>query len=455
MSNTREEREKRFWNNYIALLNERKVPTSKFQWYVRHCERFIQSYTEIRLRDHSKESISKYFSSLLQNPRLPYPAKLQVIDALSLLFLSIRSPLHKQIDWDYWKMSCKDLERNHPTVARNNLPVKQYEDKQLDKTDNEHSDEITKVIRAIRTKGFSIRTEKTYTHWINRFLSFNKNIDSNEINDQSIIAYLSYLSLDKGVSPATQSLALNAISFYFKSVLSREMGDIRNFVKAKKRQKLPVVLTTEEVSSILDALNGVQLLLVSLMYGGGLRLMEAVRLRVQDIDFGYQQIIIRNAKGNKERVVPLPVRLAKPFKDHISNVKEQHSADLKNNLGSVYMPSELVNKYGKSDKQWVWQYIFPSNKLSVDPITKAVRRHHLHETTIQKTVRNTARKLDIQKRVSCHTLRHSFATHNLERGMDIRTLQELLGHSDVSTTMIYTHTANFSKGKTSSPLDFL
>jgi integron integrase len=267
--------------------------------------------------------------------------------------------------------------------------------------------------------------------------------------------YLSYLALDREVAPATQAIVLNAVSFYFKAILEKELGDVRQFVKSRPRTKVPVVLTTQELSRILTELNGVQSLLVSLMYGCGLRLMEAVRLRVQDIDFGYQQIIIRNAKGNKERVVPLPVKLVDSMRAHILSIKKQHSEDIDNGLGSVYMSADLVKKYGKSDKQWVWQYVFPSAKHSVDPKNGAVRRHHIHESTLQKAVRTVARKVDISKRVSCHTFRHSYATHLLERGMDIRTVQELLGHSDVSTTMIYTHTANFSKGKTSSPLDFL
>jgi len=341
-------------------------------------------------------------------------------------------------------------------VARNNMPAPKQASPDLDtKGTSNNGPEIEKLIQVVRTKGYSIRTEKTYVHWVNRFLKFNTNLKSEALDDQSVIAYLSYLALDKGVSPATQALALNAISFYFKSVLTIELGDLSAFVKAKKRHKLPVVLTTDEVSTILTEMAGVQLLLVSLLYGGGLRLMEAVRLRIQDVDFGYQQIIIRNAKGNKERIVPLPVRVANSLKQQISDVKSQHKKDLQDGYGSVYMPAELVRKYGKSDKQWVWQYIFPSTKLSVDPKSKVIRRHHLHESTLQKAVRNTARKVNISKRVTCHTFRHSFATHNLERGMDIRTLQLLLGHSDVSTTMIYTHTANFSKGKTSSPLDFL
>lgn len=352
-------------------------------------------------------------------------------------------------------MSSKALEHNHETVARNNNPIKKYDGDDLNVNSVSNAVEIDKLVYVIRSKGYSIRTEKTYTHWVNRFLSFNTTRTTSVIDDQSVISYLSYLAAERGLSAATQALALNSISFYFKTVLLQELGDVSLFIKAKKRHKLPVVLAADEVLQILNELKGVQLLLVSLLYGCGLRLMEAVRLRIQDVDFTYQQIIIREAKGNKERLVPLPVKIADALKQHIFKMKIQHDEDLSAGNGSVYMPANLVKKYGKSDKQWVWQYIFPSTKLSVDPKSNGVRRHHLHESTLQKTVRNTARKANIAKRVTCHTFRHSFATHNLERGMDIRTLQQLLGHSDVSTTMIYTHTANFSKGKTSSPLDFL
>tara|TARA_R110002167_G_scaffold272029_1_gene478538 strand:+ start:137 stop:1507 length:1371 start_codon:yes stop_codon:yes gene_type:complete len=456
MSNITEENENRFWNNYIAILAEYEIKPDLYQWYVKHCERFIRSYTEIRLKSHTKETLSKYLSSIIKKTYLEVWQKRQAFDALKFLFLSIRSPLSHQIDWEYWNMSCKELERDHVTLARNNNPVRTELSTDHDlKGSTNNSPEIEKLIYVIRSKGYSIRTEKTYVHWVNRFLKFNANQKTESLDDQSVIAYISYLAVNKGVSPATQALALNAISFYFKSVLTQELGDLSAFIKAKKRHKLPVVLTSDEVISILKEVSGVQLLLVSLLYGGGLRLMEAVRLRVQDVDFGYQQIIIRNAKGNKERIVPLPVKISDSMKQHIIEMKRQHEIDIKDGFGSVYMPAELVKKYGKSDKQWVWQYIFPSTKLSVDPKTQIIRRHHLHESTLQKTVRNVARKLNIPKRVTCHTFRHSFATHNLERGMDIRTLQQLLGHSDVSTTMIYTHTANFSKGKTSSPLDFL
>jgi len=456
MSNVTDDNEKRFWNKYIALLEEHEVKPTTYRWYIQHCEQFIRYYTETRLKSHTPETLSQYFSSILENARLKSWQKRQTVDALKFLFLSIHSPLCNEVDWEYWKMSCKELEHDHVTLARNNISVPKQASSDLDtKGSSSNGPEIEKLIQVVRTKGYSIRTEKTYVHWVNRFLKFNANLKSKATDDQSVIAYLSYLAVDRGVSPATQALALNAISFYFKSVLTIELGDLSAFVKARKRHKLPVVLTTDEVSTMLNELTGIQLLLVSLLYGGGLRLMEAVRLRIQDVDFGYQQIIIRNAKGNKERIVPLPVKVASSLKNQISDVKSQHKTDLESGYGSVYMPAELVRKYGKSDKQWVWQYIFPSTKLSVDPKSKTIRRHHLHESTLQKAVRNTARKVNISKRVTCHTFRHSFATHNLERGMDIRTLQLLLGHSDVSTTMIYTHTANFSKGKTSSPLDFL
>jgi len=456
MSNTTSDSEKRFWNNYIALLEEHNVKPTTYRWYIQHCEQFIRCYTEIRLKSHTQETLSQYLSDILENTNLKPWQKTQAFDALKFLFLSIHSPISNKIDWEYWKMSCKELERDHTTLARNNTPIKKQLNSDMDsKGGYDNGPEIEKLIYVIRAKGYSIRTEKTYIHWVNRFLKFNVNLKSEAVDDDSVIKYLSYLAVEKGVSPATQALALNAIAFYFKSVLVIELGDLSAFVNAKKRQKMPVVLTTDEVSIMLNSLSGIQLLLVSLLYGGGLRLMEAVRLRIQDVDFGYQQIIIRNAKGNKERIVPLPVKIVDNLKQQISNVRNQHKLDLQNGYGSVYMPSELVKKYGKSDKQWVWQYIFPSSKLSIDPKSKIIRRHHLHESTLQKTVRNTARKVNIPKRVTCHTFRHSFATHNLERGMDIRTLQQLLGHSDVSTTMIYTHTANFSKGKTSSPLDFL
>ncbi|GAB1263118.1 integron integrase [Aurantivibrio plasticivorans] len=308
---------------------------------------------------------------------------------------------------------------------------------------------------AIRRLNYSIRTEKAYSDWVQRFLRFHKDATASDFQDSHIVAYIEHLAVKREVAPATQAAALNAIVFYFKHVLMRETGDFSDFIKAKRREKLPVVLTTEEVTKMLSAVDSIYYLLFALMYGCGLRVMELVRLRIQDIDFGYQQVVVREAKGNKERVVPLPSKLNNLLKTHLTNIKNQHDDDLSNGYGTVYMPPSLAKKYEPSSKQWVWQYVFPSHKVSVDPKSGLVRRHHVHETAVQRKVRETARAQGIHKRVTCHTLRHSFATHCLERGMDIRTIQSMLGHADVATTMIYTHLAQFSEGKTASPLDFL
>ncbi len=301
----------------------------------------------------------------------------------------------------------------------------------------------------------SIRTEKTYVDWIGKFLRFHGDKPVDSLVPENVVEFISNLAVERGLAPGSQSVALNALSFYFKQVRQQELGDISHFIHARPRQKLPVILSREEVASVLERVNGVHWLVISLLYGAGLRIMEAVRLRVQDIDFAYTQIIVRESKGNKERVVPLPARLIDPMKNHLRAVKSLHDQDLVEGFGSALMPTGAITKYGKSSTQWVWQYVFPSLKLSIDPRSGMTRRHHINESTIQKKVRNLARELEIPKRVGCHTFRHSFATHLLEKGVDIRTIQQLLGHADVSTTMIYTHLADFSKGKTSSPLDDL
>jgi len=453
------EQKKYFWNNYLTLLSESGVKPALLTWYVRHCETFIRQNEETRLKQHTPESVSSYLNELINSPKKQAWQKKQAIDALRYLFKCIRAPLHQEIDWDYWKISCKDLETDHDLNYRKNHPLVNTNvasstvRKKVD--EDALSSEINRLRIIIRRKNHSIRTEKAYSDWLLRFLKFSSHKDIAEIDSQDVVAFLEYLAIQRGVSPKTQSLALNALSYYFKNVRQKEIGDISHFVRAKPREKLPLVLTRNEVSAFLEQLKGVQWLVVSLLYGAGLRIMETVRLRVQDIDFGFNQIVVREGKGNKERVIPLPARLIQPLKDHLLKVKQQHENDLSQGHGSVFMPHTLEKKYGKSSQLWVWQYVFPSYKLSVDPRTDSIRRHHISESSIQKRVRNLSRQLTINKRVTCHSFRHSYATHLLERGMDIRTIQALLGHSDVSTTMIYTHLANFANGKTSSPLDDL
>nr|WP_245532090.1 integron integrase [Desulfobacter postgatei] len=239
------------------------------------------------------------------------------------------------------------------------------------------------------------------------------------------------MAVQRNVAESTQNQALNALVFFYDKVLKQPLGDIGNFVRAKRLRRLPVVLTRSEVAKILGQMAGTQKLMASLLYGTGMRLMDCVRLRVQDIDFGYQQIVIRDGKGKKDRMLPLPERLVNQLKTHLEAVHEIHETDLEKGLGETSLPNALEQKYPDGAKEWGWQYVFPSGRLSVDPRSGKTRRHHIHENGLQKAIKNAAQQANITKRVNCHALRHSFATHLLESGYDIRTVQELLGHADV------------------------
>ncbi len=252
---------------------------------------------------------------------------------------------------------------------------------------------------------------------------------------------MSDLAVRRNVSASTQSLALTSLVFFFSEVVGRPLGDM-GFARAKRPRRLPVVLTKNEVRQLLSQMTGVYALMAGLMYGTGMRLMECVRLRVKDIDFDYGTITVRDGKGSKDRIVPLPKRYEAELKSHLETIKSLHASDVAQGHGEVYLPNALAVKYPNAAREWGWQYVFPASRLSVDPRTGAVRRHHLHETSLQKAIKQAAKKSAIAKQVNSHALRHSFATHLLEAGSDIRTVQELLGHADVSTTMIYTHVMN-------------
>ena len=458
MSNTNDELKKQFWNNYLAILSENQVKPSSHRWYICHCEHFINSNRRIRLKQHTKQTLSKYLNKLLHQKTTDAWQKRQAIYAIQLLFRSIQSQLYKDIDWDYWKASVSDQSEEFESNYRRNHQIGGI-DHSFNKVSDAGRAKLKPILDqtrlAIRRLNYSIRTEQSYVDWLLRFLIFHQSVSKQSLNEDHIVAFIEYLAVRREVAPATQAAALNAIVFYFKKVRKQEIGDFSDFVRAKKKHKMPVVLTQREIAQLLSELSGVYFLVGSLMYGCGLRIMEAVSLRVQDLDFGYQQVVVRESKGNKERVVPLPVKLITPLKSHLEAIRNQHREDLNNAYGSVYLPSLVGNKFRPSSKDWLWQYVFPSLKLSVDPNSALVHRHHINETAVQRQVKKTGIKLGIQKRVTCHTLRHSFATHLLERGMDIRSIQEMLGHVDVSTTMIYTHVAKFAEMKATSPLDFL
>lgn len=298
---------------------------------------------------------------------------------------------------------------------------------------------LDQVRNTLITKHYSIRTEEAYLYWIKHFILFHKKKHPSELNEYHISEYLSFLAVEKMVSASTQNQAMSAILYLYREVLVLQIPDIPGIKSAKKPAKLPVVYTQKEVKKVFLFMDEKYKLMAGLLYGSGLRLMECIRLRIKDVDFSYKQIIVRDGKGNKDRITPLPLNIIEPLKGHLEKVKLIHQNDLNDGYGAVYLPYALQRKYPNANKEWCWQYVFPSQKRSKDPRGGHYRRHHLDEAVLQRTVKKAIRDAKIIKPGSCHTLRHSFATHLLEDGYDIRTVQELLGHNDVRTTMIYTH----------------
>ncbi len=312
---------------------------------------------------------------------------------------------------------------------------------------------LPQVRAAIRAKNYSLRTERTYVSWVRRFILFHNKRHPREMGAPQIEAFLTHLAVDLNVAASTQNQALSALLFLYREVLRIEIDDPLNSVRARKPKRLPTVLSREEVQDVLRFISGVYQLMAKLLYGGGLRVMECTRLRVKDVDFSQHQLLIRAGKGHKDRVTILPDRLHQPLQDHLTRVHQLHQEDLDQGFGSVYLPYALDRKYPNASREWAWQYVFPATRLSMDPRSGFLRRHHVSASALQKAVRTAARRAGIPRHATCHTFRHSFATHLLEAGYDIRTVQELLGHKDVSTTMVYTHVLNRGGLAVRSPLD--
>jgi len=306
----------------------------------------------------------------------------------------------------------------------------------------------------IRVKHYSIRTEQAYVQWVKRYLFFHGMRHPKEMGKPDVEAFLTALAVERNVAASTQGQALAALLFLYKEVLHIELPWLDEVTRAKRPARLPTVLTREEVRGLVQQVDDpLMSLIVQLLYGSGMRLLEGLRLRVKDVEFSRQEIVIRDGKGAKDRVTMLPASLADRLKAHIAVVKKQHDADLVSGRGEVWLPAALAVKYPNAPKEWAWQYVFPAAGFSTDPRSGVVRRHHVDDKRVQRTVKLAAAKAGIAKQVSPHALRHSFATHLLESGYDIRTVQELLGHSDVSTTMIYTHVLNKGGRGVVSPLD--
>ncbi len=452
----------RFWDKYIEKTRAYNISDSTARWYVIHVERYIKYHAKLRLRLHTASELTDYFEDLgRKKTTLDWHFR-QVVNALRILFIDVLKlewadtyPWNEKID------SAKALPASHPTVVESaERVVLLANDTQNKSLTHElqclYPSPFERLITEIRQRHYSIRTEQAYLAWLVRFIVFNNKRDPLLLLSKDITRFLEHLVVNRNVSASTQSQALNALMFFYKNVCGRSDEDIGHFVRAKKPKKLPVVLSRQEVKKVLKHIqNDTHKFIAALMYGSGMRLMECVRLRVQDVDTDYKMITVRCGKGRKDRLVPLPERSIKKIKEQIEKVKDIHIKDIELGLGEVFMPFALSRKYPNASKELRWQFLFPSINNAVDPRSGVVRRHHIHHNNIQKSIKKAGDKAGIRKRVSSHVLRHSFATHLLETGSDIRTVQELLGHSDVSTTMIYTHVLNRPGLSVLSPFDSL
>jgi integron integrase len=312
---------------------------------------------------------------------------------------------------------------------------------------------LDQVRELILVRHYSIRAEQAYLGWIKQYIFFHKKRHPAEMGEREVSDFLSHLAVNRKVAASTQTQALSAILFLYRDVLKQPLEWMNDIERAKKPSRLPVVFSRTEAQAVLAQLDGSLWLMASLLYGSGLRLMECLRLRVKDIDFGLSQIVVRDGKGGRDRVTVMPESVKMPMQRHLAKVRGLHETDLKEGFGEVYLPYALERKYRNASKEWGWQYIFPAARRSVDPRSGRILRHHVDERVLQRTVKTAIQAAGIAKPGSCHSFRHSFATHLLEAGYDIRTVQELLGHKDVSTTMISTHVLNKGGRGVKSPID--
>jgi integron integrase len=314
---------------------------------------------------------------------------------------------------------------------------------------------LDKVRQAIRLRHYSRRTEQAYVFWIRRFVVYHGRRHPAVLGTPEVVAFLSDLAVRGKVSVSTQNQAFSALLFLYREVLKQEISGLDEIVRAKRSPRIPLVLSRGEVAAVLQHLKGPPRLMATLMYGSGLRLLECARLRVKDVDFARREITVRDGKGRKDRLTLLPAPAEEPLRQHLKKVESQHAADLKAGKGTVELPNALSRKFPQAESEWGWQWIFPATRFYLCPENGRQRRHHLHESVIQRAFRDAVRAAGLTKPASCHTLRHSFATHLLESGYDIRTIQELLGHNDVNTTMIYAHVLNRGGRGVRSPLEAL
>jgi len=419
---------------FQKYLVERKLaPEKQIPFYAYWASRFLRLCSDEDIKPYDLK-IQIFLDVLKKDPKISDWQLTQAANAVKLY-------IHHYLSGDHLGMPAKSIEpSNNSFPDLNSVQLKLRE--------------------ALRIKHYALSTEKTYTDWFRRFYDYlkhtrKKNWATEGANQEDVRNFLSYLAIHQRVSASTQNQAFNALLFLFRHVLQIRLGDLDKTVRAKRGAKLPAVLTPDEMRQLLGQVSGRDLLLVHMIYGTGMRLMEAARLRVKDVDFGSNTIIVRAGKGDKDRATILPETIKAPLTEHLTTCKKIHEQDLAKGAGDVYMPDALDRKYPNAGKEWRWQYVFPANALSVDPRSGKVRRHHISPNTISNIVSEAVKKAGIPKHVTVHTLRHSFATHLLMNGVNIREVQELLGHKNVETTMIYTHVLRDMSHAPKSPLDDL
>jgi integron integrase len=444
---------------FIARLYEIPIKSAAHDYYIRWAE----SWTKAR-GHHSAQRTRDWFDALGRSSSIADWQLRQAIHAARILACDImKTEWALAYDWQALSDQAKSLEPSHRTRARETINVRAALPPRCDPTNlPDTREEVDRLIdalrRSIRIKNMAMATEETYVHWCARFthfcLSKLKNPPQTAVPG-AITHYLDYLALERHVAPATQKQALNALAFLTKNVLGHPEFTLEHITPAVGQRRPPVVMTRDEVRAVFARLEDPWKLCAQVMYGSGLRLMEAMRLRVKDFDFGQGTITIHNGKGGKHRVVTLPRALDTRLQSHLNQLREKHQQDLAVGAGDVHMPEALLRKWPNACREWRWQYVFPSATLCPHPRTGKVARYHLHDDSMARQFREAARKAGIPKRITSHTLRHSFATHLLESGTDIRTVQSLLGHADVSTTMIYLHVMKRPGAGAPSPLDNL
>ena len=445
---------------YVKCLALEGIPEKQHSYYIMRASQFCHVVAGRELYSLQVPDINEAMETLGRDDKLADWQFSQLIDAVRILMTRcVSSKASTKVDWEYWKGSARSVSGDHASTAREHTPdeliymkIKRGTGTYAD-IRNRHRDLIVRLVTEIRARGYAYRTEEAYEQWVVRYIVFCKGISPDKTGPDDVASYLHDLVISGNVSASTQNQALNALIFLYKRVLNAPLGQLEDFARSKRKKIIPVVMSRQEVKVLLAELGGWQKEVASLLYGTGMRVMEALTLRVKDVDFEYGRIHVCQAKGKKDRFVPLPKSLSVGLEEQIRKVTALHHQDLADGYGEVLVPEALSRKYPNASKELRWQFLYPSGRLSADPRSGVIRRHHMHESGLQRAVKKAAEKSGIRKRVGCHTFRHSFATHLLESNHDIRTVQELLGHADVSTTMIYTHVLNRPGISVSSPLD--